>query len=38
MIEQSKMNERLHNITPSRMLLDVGISPKKKRKKDGANI
>jgi hypothetical protein len=31
MMGWSKMNERLHDITPNWMLLDVGVSPKKKR-------
>ena len=31
MMGWSKMNERLHDMTPNWMLLDVGVSPKKKR-------
>ena len=33
MIGQSKINERLHNMTPNRMLIDVSAYPKKKSKK-----
>jgi hypothetical protein len=31
MIGQSKMNERLHDVTPNEMFLDVSVSPKKKK-------
>jgi hypothetical protein len=31
MIGRSKMNERLHEITPEGMLLDISVSPKKKK-------
>ena len=36
MIEWSKMNERLPDMTPNRMLLDVNVQPKNKcnKKKD----
>ena len=30
MIGRSKMNQRLNDMTPNRMLLDVRVSPKKK--------
>ena len=33
MIEWLKMNERLHDMTPNRMLLDISISPNKTEKK-----
>jgi hypothetical protein len=33
MIGQSKMNERLHDMTPNEMLLDVSVSAQKKEKK-----
>ena len=33
MIGRSKMNERLHNMTPSWMWLYVGVSSKKKKEK-----
>ena len=33
MIGRSKMNDRLHGMTPSGMLLDVSVSSKKKRRK-----
>ena len=33
MIGRSKMNDRLHDMTPSGMLLDVSVSSKKKRRK-----
>ena len=34
MIGRSKMNERLHDMTSNRMLLDVGVYPKNFFKKD----
>lgn len=33
MIGRSKVNERSHDITSNEMLLDVGLSPKKKNAK-----
>jgi hypothetical protein len=37
MIGQSKMKERLADMTPSRMLLDVNVSPQKKERKKRYN-
>ena len=31
MIGRSKMNERLYDMTPNRIFLDIDVSPKKKR-------
>jgi len=33
----SKMNEKLHDMIPNRMVLDVSVSPKK-QKKDTTNL
>jgi len=38
MIGQSQMNERLPDLIPNGMLLDVSVSPEKKGKKYTTNI
>ena len=37
MIGQSKMNERLDDVTPNEILLDLSISLKKRKKKNRYN-
>jgi len=37
MIGGSKLNERLPNLTPHRMLLDISVVPKKKKMKNRYN-
>ena len=37
-MRQSKMNERLHDMIPNRILLDINVSPKKVLFLEGYNI